>query len=188
MPRKKKYNKREVAEKAMNVFWKYGYKNTSMQFLEREMGINKFSIYDSFGDKENLLHESLKLYMQNLREILNKLDKSDKHIEAIKEYFYDFAKFSQENNKNKGCLIVNVANEMFNTCNPQIKNTLINYLQEVKNAFARKLSESNKFTEEEIKQHADYLIIAMTGFASATKIFNKKQLDNYVNMIFKNLM
>jgi len=49
MARKKEYREEEVIEKAMNLFWRNGYESTSMQMLEKEMGINKFSIYASFG-------------------------------------------------------------------------------------------------------------------------------------------
>ncbi|MBC7557159.1 MAG: TetR family transcriptional regulator, partial [Chryseobacterium sp.] len=47
MARKKKYIEEVVLEKAMNLFWKNGYEKTSMQMLEEEMGINKFSIYST---------------------------------------------------------------------------------------------------------------------------------------------
>ena len=60
MVENKKYNEQEVVEKAMNLFWKNGYEGTSMQMLEKEMGINKFSIYASFGNKHGLFLESLK--------------------------------------------------------------------------------------------------------------------------------
>jgi hypothetical protein len=36
-----------VIEKAMSLFWRNGYQNTSVRMLEG-MGINQFSIYASF--------------------------------------------------------------------------------------------------------------------------------------------
>lgn len=62
MARKKEYIESEVIEKAMTLFWRNGYENTSMQMLEKEMGINKFSIYSSFGSKHGVFVESLKTY------------------------------------------------------------------------------------------------------------------------------
>jgi len=52
MARKKEYIEEEVIENAMYLFWQNGYENTSMKMLEQEMGINKFSIYSSFGSKQ----------------------------------------------------------------------------------------------------------------------------------------
>ena len=68
MPRNKSYNTNDVLEKAMHVFWNNGYEQTSVRMLEKEMGINQFSIYSSFTSKHNLFVESLKKY----REYVNK--------------------------------------------------------------------------------------------------------------------
>jgi TetR/AcrR family transcriptional repressor of nem operon len=57
----------------MQLFWCNGYETTSMQMLEKEMGINKFSIYASFGNKHGLFIESLKCYKLKVSVILEKL-------------------------------------------------------------------------------------------------------------------
>ena len=54
MARRKNYIEEEVIEKAMTLFWRNGYETTSMHMLEQEMGINKFSIYSSFGSKQGV--------------------------------------------------------------------------------------------------------------------------------------
>ena len=59
MARKKEYIEEEVIDKAMHLFWKKGYENTSMKMLEKEMGINKFSIYSSFGNKDGVFIECI---------------------------------------------------------------------------------------------------------------------------------
>ena len=53
MARKKQYIESEVIDKAMHLFWRKGYENTSMRMLENE-SINKFSIYASFGHKQGV--------------------------------------------------------------------------------------------------------------------------------------
>ncbi len=187
MPRTKAYNKEEVTQKAMNLFWKNGFKTTSMQMLEKEMGINKFSIYDSFGSKEGLLGESIKLYAQKLNTIIEKLEESEEGINAIKKYFYAFRKFSIENKIPKGCLVTNTANEMMDSCNDNVKSLLVNCTTKVRNAFAQKLLETEQYSNEEIEQTADFLLVAIAGFSSATKMFSKKQVENYLNHIFKTI-
>ena len=74
----------EVIEKAMNAFWHNGYEATSMQILEKEMGINKFSIYSSFGNKNGVFLESLKCYKQKLNALINKLKDSNQGVAGIK--------------------------------------------------------------------------------------------------------
>jgi AcrR family transcriptional regulator len=72
MARNKQYNE-QVIEKAMSLFWRNGYQNTSVRMLEKEMGINQFSIYASFGNKHGVFVESLKCYKTKIYSIFEKL-------------------------------------------------------------------------------------------------------------------
>ncbi|WP_405568888.1 TetR/AcrR family transcriptional regulator [Winogradskyella sp. Asnod2-B02-A] len=186
MPRTKKYNEEEVIEKAMNLFWRNGYETTSMQMLEKEMGINKFSIYSSFGSKNGVFLESLKCYKQKLNKLINELKSTQKGILGIKQYFYDFIEFTKETEFGKGCLVTNTANEIGEDADEQIKESLAKFTNEVKLVFANILKQDKTKDIATIEQQADFLIISMFGLSSATRIFNKTQLDNYIENIFKN--
>ncbi|WP_244210855.1 TetR/AcrR family transcriptional regulator [Tenacibaculum singaporense] len=54
MPRVKSFNEEEVLTKAMCLFWKQGYSATFFQDLVYHLGINRASLYDTFGDKKEL--------------------------------------------------------------------------------------------------------------------------------------
>lgn len=187
MPRTKKYDEQEVIEKAMNLFWRNGYETTSMQMLEKEMGINKFSIYSSFGNKNGVFLESLSCYKKKLNELINKLKSSSNGVAGIKEYFYDFIEFSKETDFSKGCLITNTANEIGQDADTKIREVLSNFTEGVKQVFAHNLKQDKTKDDAIIEQQADFLLISMFGLSSATRIFDKSQLDNYIENIFKNL-
>ena len=51
MGRLKTFSREEVLEKAMPVFWKQGFADTSLQDLERATGVNKSGLYTEFRDK-----------------------------------------------------------------------------------------------------------------------------------------
>lgn len=187
MPRTKAYNKTAVLEKAMNLFWKNGYKTTSVTQLEKEMGINKFSIYSSFGSKNELFQASIRCYADRLDSILSKLQQTPEGKDAIRQYFYDFIDFSEEEGLQKGCLITNTANEDIAVNHPKIKSLLFSYTTKIRDVFASKLREEQSYTEEEVQQKADYLFIAMFGFSSASKIFSSKQVENYIQQLFSKL-
>jgi|SRR5680860_89789 len=187
MARKKEYIEEEVIEKAMNLFWKNGFETTSMQMLEKEMGINKFSIYASFGNKNGVFIESLKCYKQKLNQLIKKLSTSSNGIMGIKDYFYDFIEFSKDTEIRKGCLITNTANEIREDADEKIKAVLSNFMNEVRQTFSNILKQDKIKDTAIIEQQADFLMISMFGLSSATRIFNKSQLDNYINNIFKNL-
>ncbi|GAA5133400.1 TetR/AcrR family transcriptional regulator [Prosthecobacter algae] len=49
-------------EKAMQVFWKHGYEGTSLSDLTEAMGINRPSLYATYGNKEQLFIKVLDRY------------------------------------------------------------------------------------------------------------------------------
>ncbi|AWP78855.1 transcriptional regulator, TetR family [Bordetella bronchiseptica MBORD678] len=47
---------------AMRTFWTQGYEGTSIQDLVQAMGVNKPSLYATFGCKEEIFREAIELY------------------------------------------------------------------------------------------------------------------------------
>jgi AcrR family transcriptional regulator len=72
MGRPKQFSRRGVLEKALPVFWRHGFADTSLQALERATGVNKSGLYAEFDGKEDLFLESLRYYLdeQNKRGLL----------------------------------------------------------------------------------------------------------------------
>ncbi|MFB9052223.1 TetR/AcrR family transcriptional regulator [Formosa undariae] len=187
MARKKEYIEADVIEKAMNVFWRNGYETTSMQMLEKEMGINKFSIYSSFGSKHGLFLESVKCYKKKLNKLIGLLKSSTKGLDGLKDYFIDFIEFSKDNEIGKGCLITNTAHEVREDTDEKIKQVLSSFTNEVRDVFKSVLAQDKSKDELTLEAQADYLIISMIGLSSASKLFNRIQLDHYIEHIFKNV-
>jgi AcrR family transcriptional regulator len=65
MGRPKSFSRKEVLEKAMPVFWKHGFADTSVQELERATGVNKSGLYTEFRDKEDLFMACLRHYLES---------------------------------------------------------------------------------------------------------------------------
>jgi len=63
MPRPRKFDDDTALAKAKFVFWQRGYEGASLQALEKNMGMNRTSIYNAFGNKRALFDASLKHYM-----------------------------------------------------------------------------------------------------------------------------
>ncbi len=68
MPRPKSFDPDTVLTKAMGVFWEKGYDAASISDLTAAMGINRFSLYDTFGDKHTLYLKSLESYEHSVVE------------------------------------------------------------------------------------------------------------------------
>ncbi len=187
MARKKEYIEEEVIEKATNLFWRNGYQTTSMQMLEKEMGINKFSIYASFGSKTGVFLECIKNYRSKLRCSTDKLKASENGVEGVKQYFYDFLDFSKDTEQARGCLVTNAANQSGKDTDPEIKAELSKFTSEIRQLFANSLKQDKSKDMTTLEAQADYLIISMLGLSSASRLFNKTELNNYIENIFKNV-
>jgi TetR/AcrR family transcriptional regulator, copper-responsive repressor len=105
--RPKNFSREEVLEKAMPVFWKHGFADTSLQELERATGVNKSGLYTEFRDKEDLFVECLRHYLesQGKRGLLTKQPLGWKNVET-------FLKNGPLNNgEQQGCFSVNSMRE-----------------------------------------------------------------------------
>ena len=187
MARKKQYNEAEVIDKAMHVFWQNGYKGTSMQMLEEEMGINKFSIYSSFGSKKGLFLESINSYKKKTNQLFEKLIHGTKGIEDIKTFFYDSVNICDEEGNHKGCLVTNTYYEFSESEDQIIQNNMDGFMSNLKAIFIKKLRINSDKDEATIIKQANFLLLAKHGLAASTKVNNKKEIDDYIEMTFSKL-
>lgn len=56
------FNRDEVVENSVKLFWKHGYNGASMQQVVETTGLKPGSIYLAFGNKDGLYKEALKCY------------------------------------------------------------------------------------------------------------------------------
>nr|WP_321231232.1 TetR/AcrR family transcriptional regulator [uncultured Psychroserpens sp.] len=187
MARKKQYNEDLVVEKAMNLFWKNGYETTSMQMLEKEMGINKFSIYSSFGNKHGLFLESLKCYKTKVSVILEKFKNATNGVEDIKQFFYDSVDANYKGHKQKGCLVTNTYNEFSESEDQLIKEEMISFMDNLKELFIEKLKINTTKDEATILKQANFLLLAKHGLAAASRVNSAKEIEDYIEMTFVNI-
>tara|TARA_R110002073_G_scaffold40547_1_gene114837 strand:+ start:41891 stop:42454 length:564 start_codon:yes stop_codon:yes gene_type:complete len=187
MARKKQYDESEVIEKAMHLFWRNGYERTSVRMLEKEMGINQFSIYASFKNKQGVFLKSLKSYKSKIKTIKDKLEASNNGKVGIKQYFYDFLAFSKEGSLSKGCLVTNTVNEVNTDADPTIMKELELFAEDIKQLFVRNLKQDDKSDPASIEQKANFLMNSILGLSISSKVFNEKQLEDSIEMTFLNL-
>lgn len=65
MARSKEFDEERALAAAVNVFWRKGYENTSLEALMGEMGIAKQSLYDTFGGKRALYLKAMAFYRES---------------------------------------------------------------------------------------------------------------------------
>ncbi|GGG44631.1 TetR/AcrR family transcriptional regulator [Bizionia arctica] len=187
MARKKEYLEADVIDKAMNLFWRNGYENTSMKMLEKEMGINKFSIYSSFGSKYGVFTESIKSYKEKTHYMFEKFEKASNGVEDIKQFFYDSVDVCNQNGNEKGCFLTNTYNEFSESEDEELKDQLNSFMVHLKKLFIEKLRMDGSKDEDTILKQANFLVLAKHGLAAATRVNNQKEIEDYIEMTFKNI-
>ena len=64
MGRPRKFSREGVLQKALPVFWKYGFARTTLPDLEQATGVNKSGLYAEFDSKEALFLACLRHYLE----------------------------------------------------------------------------------------------------------------------------
>ena len=113
MPRKKQFAVDDVKQKAMLTFWDQGYRGTSLQDLVETMGINRASLYDTFGDKYALFIETLHNYNDTYaKPYFTRLRRTNSPRQAIIALFDEICDGTLKGEEQNGCFIINTALEM----------------------------------------------------------------------------
>ncbi len=111
--RPRTFEREEVVEKALSVFWRQGYQATSVQDLVEATGLNRGSLYDTFGDKHGLFLEAVEHYRSHVSaRRLAKLEEPGPAREKIATYFKEVIEFSVGEGRLLGCLMTNSAIEL----------------------------------------------------------------------------
>jgi TetR/AcrR family transcriptional repressor of nem operon len=113
MARTKAFDEEQVLDKALNLFWCHGYNNTSMQDLVDGLGINRSSIYDTYGDKHQLFVAALERYRQKMAGALLELIRNSSSVKTTLNKIFELTLQETFSDKDrKGCFMVNTTVEV----------------------------------------------------------------------------
>lgn len=187
MPRVKLFNENEVLNKAMNLFWKQGYSATSVQDLVNNLGINRASLYDTFGDKEKLFRKAFEHYRKTNIEGLTLFFQSHPDTKQGFSKLFEIAIDEAIIDKDKkGCFVVNTTTELIpgddnilpllEENKRTIENLFYDYLKKGKDKDQLKPT-------QELKSLASLLYTLYTGLRVVSKVNpNKKRLVDSINV------
>jgi len=113
MPWEKNFDADEALTKAMHAFWSHGYEATSIADLVDCMGINRGSLYATFGGKRSLFMRALRQYRTvHLHDWVTALTQAHGPREAIIAGFDQAIATAVEDGARDGCLVINTALEL----------------------------------------------------------------------------
>lgn len=192
MARPLEFDKSEALDAALGLFWRDGYEASTIQKLLAEMGINRGSLYSSFGDKETLFISTLDRYEELMRErVASTLDQPVDPLEAIRNFFDRRFLSADKRTLENGCLLINTISELANT-EPDLAALAARKLQVVERALLKRLQEA----EAQRVLHSgqapaalrDFLMTVLSGLVIRGKQRgNKKQLRAVIDQAMASL-
>jgi TetR/AcrR family transcriptional repressor of nem operon len=111
MARPTTFDRDEVVARAMNLFWRKGYRATSTRDLVEHLGINQSSFYNTFdGGKRGLYLEALDRYRRaGLIALRRQLREKDSPLASIRYAFEEVAEEAID--RRDGCFMTNATVE-----------------------------------------------------------------------------
>jgi TetR/AcrR family transcriptional repressor of nem operon len=164
MARRKEFDRDEALHKAMEVFWSRGYEAASIQDLVGHMGINRQSLYDTFGDKHALYLQALDRYREvEGRKMFELLERPGSVKKALRQLFEGVVEVSLCEKERRGCFMGNAMSELAGRCPATAKKTC-SQMDAVEEAFYRALLRGKK--EGQIKGGRDLRAVARFLYSS----------------------
>ena len=193
MPRPKAFDPDEALQKAMQVFWERGYEATSVEDLVQRMGLNRFSLYSTFGGKHQLFVAALERYRDTIvADLVGELEQSAAGLAAIRQFFARLVDFFASSKGWCGCLMTNTAVELA-PHDPRVAAKVQAYVVRLEEAFYRVLLQAQP-TQQRAAAHAHRdLERFLTGSALGLGVLAKtspgrQALEGYVRVILSVLV
>ena len=189
MGRKKQFDEIEALQKAMILIWRKGYEATSTRELATAMGINQFSLYATFENKEKLFERALDFYFQKIIQewLVKPLIAPGAGKDALCEFFEVFVT-PGDGTYPTGCMIFNTMTVDAGQ-RPEIKAITQRYEKLLVDSFANLLRHDlPDASEADIHSKASMLLCLMAGIAvKKPNGFEGQPLQIVIDQVIKSL-
>jgi len=187
MSRHKEFDRDEALQKAMEVFWSQGYEAASINNLVKHMGINRQSLYDTFGDKHTLYLQAIDRYREvEGRKIFELLETPGSVKKTLRQLFQSVVEESLRDQARRGCFIGNAMSELAGRC-PETAARACGNMAAVEEALYRTLLRGRKNGEirngRDLRAVARYLYSSLQGLQLMGKATqDRKTLEDIVKV------
>lgn len=168
MGRPREFSEAAALDAAMRVFWERGYEGTSLDDLTQAMGINRSSLYSTFGDKESLFRRVISLYGEQQLTFVSIALGQPTARKAIEALWRNTVKFLSDSTHPRGCLSLQGGL----TCGSgmeKVKRAMIDWrksaLGPIEKRMQRARSEGDLPAGVSPKDLARYVVVVMNGLS-----------------------
>jgi TetR/AcrR family transcriptional repressor of nem operon len=190
MPRHKEFDPEACLDKVMHLFWQKGYQDTSMADLVQHSGVQRYGLYETFGDKQALFQRALDWYLSTVisqRLLMFERKQPDPSLAEIKQFFEQFIEYLDYPSSALGCLICNTAIEV-SSHDEIVVSRVQQYFARLRQGFARALNRAKQTGEiaesTDIPQMTEFLVGSVLGLTTyARSPAPRKDVQTYVRGI-----
>ncbi|MDA1370197.1 MAG: TetR/AcrR family transcriptional regulator [Proteobacteria bacterium] len=187
MARPVEFDENKVLTNAMEQFWREGYEASSVQKLLDCTGINRGTLYNSFGDKDTFFKSCVDQYNKLVDKQIASSLKNEKLApwDAISAYFDEAVVNVSNKHRSMGCLLVNSLCESINY-DKDMKKVVRSSWASLRKALLARLKEAQKKGKLKkgvsVEFAADVLLNALHGIrVNSRDGKNSKQLKELIN-------
>jgi len=182
MARPKKFDEAATLQKALLVFWKKGFSGTSMADLVTAMNINAPSLYDTYGDKQQLFLLALRNYQHAQQDWMTELAAQPLPVkEILSTLLKALVEETLSDPDRKGCFMVNTITELANRDDQVLKiaGENDNQIRGILAGLIKKGQSSGEISEQKSPEVlASYLFTSIMGIRVVSAANSDKALLN----------
>lgn len=173
--RKLEFDRQQALLAAMKVFWQKGYLGAALSDLTDAMGINKPSLYATFGNKEALFLQATQSYLDSIRAQSDILQQAGLALRERLERFLTATVTSQcDDETPKGCYVSVCMTEVASDSMPDAAKEIITKAASATHAALVSLLQTDKEAvalglDQQAEQHALMLVTFLQGSAAMTR-------------------
>lgn len=178
MPRTKEFEEKEVLDRAIELFRRRGFQATSFGELTAELGVNRQSLYDTFGDKQTFFTAALKRYREKSLDMMRATLAPAGSIRLqLKKLFDDLIQFTCSDGS-YGCLMINSMIELASS-EASARALATAHARDIEGIFAQRLSAAQRAGEISADKDptalARFLYHSMLGLGVAARALGDRE-------------
>lgn len=171
MPRAPEYDRTELLDQAVRVFWEKGYWDTSISDLVEATGVQRYGLYASFGDKHGLFLEALERYLDTvIAGLVRELERPGAALPEIEEFLGRLAEIARKPGASRGCLICNTAAELGQD-DQEVALRVEAYTRRLRRAFRTALIRARTLGQVPEGSNADEVARYLTGVVVGASVY-----------------
>lgn len=194
MGRALSFDRYNVLENTLELFWQKGFSDTSLRQLENITELNPGSLYYHFINKEQLFLATLEHYIEHhLKKRIQKNLSSGNSLEGLRRFLTSSYRNNKENRYKNCCFLVHTCADVrllpppaYELVNSGLDAILAGFKQQLERAMQQKLIKINQAVVSKISQELLNRYLSLQLLAQVRH--NQHQLDDMVKITFEYLL